>query len=372
MRIGVNTRFLLKGKLEGIGNYTHEVVSRMVKNHPEHEFVFFFDRPFHEQFVYAKNVKPVVISPPARHPYLWKLWFDFCLPRAFKKHKIDCFFSPDSFLSLRTSVPQYVVVHDLAFEHLNDGVAGIVQKYYKKYVPLFCEKAKGILTVSEFTKKDIQSKYGVKRDKIDVALNGVSLNFKVLNEEQKTQVKQKYTAKEDYFVFVGAMHPRKNIVGLLKAFDEFKALTKSSFKLCIVGRKGWGNAKMEHTFLNMNYSKDVVFTDRVSNAELSLLIGAAHALVYVPFFEGFGLPILEAHACGVPVVCSHTSSMPEVGGKAVLLADPHSVKSVSSQMIKLLDQEVYAKLKLETRANVNKFSWDKTEEDVWGSIKKGF
>ncbi|HAD33931.1 MAG TPA: glycosyltransferase family 1 protein, partial [Chitinophagaceae bacterium] len=117
MKIAVNARFLLKGKLEGIGWFTHEIIRRVVNMHPEHQFIFFFDRPFDSSFLYAKNVEAVILNPPARHPFLWWIWFEWAIPRALKKYQADMFISTDGFLSLRTQTPTLLVMHDLAFEH---------------------------------------------------------------------------------------------------------------------------------------------------------------------------------------------------------------------------------------------------------------
>jgi len=117
MRIAINTRFLLKDKLEGIGWYTYEISKWLVEKHPEHEFIFFFDRPFDKSFIFGKNVTPVVLSPPARHPVLWYLWFEFVIPKALKKYKADLFFSPDGYLSLKTKVKTITVIHDIASFH---------------------------------------------------------------------------------------------------------------------------------------------------------------------------------------------------------------------------------------------------------------
>src|SRR5690606_7224010 len=117
MRIAVNTRLLLKGKLEGIGWFTYQTLERIVKQHPEHEFIFFFDRPYDRSFVFASNVTPVVLSPQARHPVLFYLWFELGIPRLLRKYKADLFLSPDGFSSLSTKVPTCLVIHDLAFEH---------------------------------------------------------------------------------------------------------------------------------------------------------------------------------------------------------------------------------------------------------------
>jgi hypothetical protein len=169
MRIGVNTRFLLNGKLEGIGWFTYETMRRIVKAHPEHDFVFFFDRPFDRKFVFEDNVKPVVVYPPARAPFLWKLWFDTTLPYYLKKHKIDAFISPDGYCSLNTVIPQLMVLHDLAFEHGSFGLPEKVMNFYKTRVPQFVEKAKRIVTVSNFSKQDIIDQYQTKTP-IDVII----------------------------------------------------------------------------------------------------------------------------------------------------------------------------------------------------------
>ena len=131
MRIGVNARFLLDGKLEGIGLFTHEVLKRLTKLMPEHDFIFFFDRTPAEKFLYEKNVRGVIIPPQARHPVLWYWWFERSIPSALKKYKIDLFISTDGYLSLNTDVPTILTIHDLAFIHFKEHTPYLVYKYYK-------------------------------------------------------------------------------------------------------------------------------------------------------------------------------------------------------------------------------------------------
>ena len=155
MIIAINTRFLLKGKLEGIGWFTNEIVRRMVVNHPEHEFIFLFDRPYDPQFIFASNINPVVISPPARHPILWYIWFEWSVRRALKKYKADIFISTDGFLSLSSKVPSLLVVHDLAFEHYPQHLPFKFRYYLQKFTPKFVRKATHTITVSSYSKKDL-------------------------------------------------------------------------------------------------------------------------------------------------------------------------------------------------------------------------
>ena len=117
MRIAVNTRLLLKGKLEGIGWFTYESFKLIVRSHPEHEFFFIFDRKFDKEFIFSDNVTPIVVGPPARHPILHFIWYEISIPRILKKIKPDIFISPDSYLSLSSKYPDLIVIHDLNFEH---------------------------------------------------------------------------------------------------------------------------------------------------------------------------------------------------------------------------------------------------------------
>ncbi len=296
MRIAVNTRLLLKEKLEGIGWFTFETLKRMTQSHPEHEFIFIFDRPYNEDYIFSENVTPVVIGPQARHPFLFYWWFDFQIPKILKKYKVDLFLSPD-----------------INFVHRPKDLPWLIAKYYNYFFPRFARKAKRIATVSYYSKEDITRSFKVDYDKIDVVYDGVNPVFQRISDEEKIQIRQKYTGGSNYFLFVGALHPRKNVSGLLKAFDAFKSVNNSSMKLVVVGGKMHKTGEIFEIFENMRYRDDVVFTGRVSTSELHHIYGAAYALTFVPFFEGFGIPIVEAMSVGVPVICSNTTSMPEVG-----------------------------------------------------------
>ena len=370
MRIGVNTRILLKGKMEGMPVFTAEVLKRMVTAHPEHEFFFFFDRPYDQSFVFAKNVTPIEIFPQARHPFLFIWWFEWSLVRTLKKHKIDIFLSPDNFCSLRTEVPTLLVVHDIAYKHFPDQVTGIHKWYYNRFMPQFIEKAEQIVTVSNFTKKDIVEKMSVLPEKIAVACNGCNEKFKPISQNEKIQIREKFTEGIPYFLFVGLIHPRKNVHRLIRAFSKFKEETGAREKLVLVGRKGWMTEEVKTALENSNYKKDVIFTGFVEHEELPKLIAAAEALMYVSLFEGFGIPILEAFHCETPVVTSNTSSMPEVGGDAALYADPESIDSIAEQM-KLLYENPKLKDELVKKGKVQrtKFSWEKASKVVYEQIE---
>src|SRR6188768_2199149 len=136
LNIAVNTRFLLQNKLEGIGWFTYETMKRITRNHPEHQFYFFFDREFSDEFLFSKHITPVIIHPQSRHPVLWYLWFEYGVARHLKKVNADLFISTDGFLSLSTSVKTLLVIHDIAFEHFPEHVGILTRKYLQHYSPL--------------------------------------------------------------------------------------------------------------------------------------------------------------------------------------------------------------------------------------------
>jgi glycosyltransferase involved in cell wall biosynthesis len=371
MRIAVNTRLLLKGKLEGIGWFTYQTLIHMVRQHPEHEFYFFFDRPYDPQFVFAPNVTPVVVHPQARHPVLFYMWFEWSIPFMLRKHKIDLFLSPDGYMSLSTKVPTCLVIHDLAFEHYPQHFVLSHKLYWRHYSPLFARKAQRIATVSTFSKDDIAARYGILPQNIDVVYNGAHEEYVPLSATKREEVKIKYADGCEYFVFAGALHPRKNIVNLLKAFVAFKKRQRTNMKLVIAGRPAWKYEEVEEMRLSMPYKEDVKWVGYMNVDELSDVIGGAYALLYASLFEGFGIPILEALQCDVPAIVSNTSSMPEVAGDAALLVDPTDPEDIATKMHTLYkDESLRKQLIANARVQIKKFSWQSSSDKLWDCMMK--
>ena len=371
MRIAVNTRFLLKDYLEGYGFFVHETFRRIVKNHPEHEFIFLFDRPFEKEFIYGSNVTPVVIGPPARHPVLWKLWYDYKVPAALKKYKADVFVSADGFISLCTKIPQCVVIHDLSFIHYPSFVKKSHLFYFKNQTPKFIGKAKTIATVSEYSKKDIIENYHTPADKINVVYSAVKEGYKTADENVKESIKAKYTGGKEYFIYVGSIHPRKNLMNLLKAFSVFKKKMKSNMQLVIAGRLAWKFDAFTEGLKTYKYREDVKLLGYLPQQDLVELTASAYALVYPSLFEGFGVPPLEAMYCDVPVITSSVSSIPEICGEAALYANPNSFEDIADKMIQLYkDEKLRSSLISKGKLQCRVFSWDKTADLLWRCIEQ--
>ena len=369
MKIAVNTRLLLKDKLEGIGWVAYECLRRMVKSHPEVEFYFIFDRKPDERFIFADNVKPVVLFPQARHPFLYIAFFEFAVARFLRKLKPDLYLSTDGYLSLRSKTKQIAVFHDLNFEHFPQDFPKIHLWHYKKYFPKYANKADSIITVSEFSKKDICECYGINPNKIEVAYNGANEIFSPIGEDIKINIRNQYSEGKPYFMFVGSLHPRKNLARLFTAFDLFKKKNDNDIKLVIVGNKKWWTEPIKNAYDAMTHKEDVIFVGRLSAEDLRFVTAAALASVYVSYFEGFGIPIVEAFKCDTPVITSNVTSMPEVAADAALLVDPFSVESIADAMGKILDEEVRNELIEKGRRRREDFSWDKAAEKWWKVIE---
>ncbi len=371
LKIAVNTRLLQKDKLEGIGWYTYQTLKRITEQHPEHEFYFFFDRPFDVEFVFSDNVTPIQIGPPTRHPILIWYWFEFALPNLLKRLKIDLFLSQDGFCSLRAETKQVLVVHDLAFVHYPEHLPRTYHWFYNYYTPKLVERADRIVTVSAYTKGDIQQQYGISADKIDISPNGCNPSFLAVSDKDIQAAKGKHGVKADYFIYVGSLHPRKNIARLLQAFDEFRAQREGHTQLVLIGRKAWKTGEIQNTLNTMKHREDVIMPGHLAATELSGLVKGAKAMVYVSLFEGFGIPILEAMYADIPVITSNVSSMPEVAGDAAILVDPLSVNNIADGLLQIHDHpELREQLIEKGKAQRAKFSWDRTAELLWQSIEK--
>ena len=209
MKIAINTRLLLKNRLEGIGRVTYEIVRRLVAAHPDDEFIFCFDRPYDKDFIFGENVTPLVVSPQSRHPILWYLWFEQSLPRALKKYQPDVFYSPDGYNSLKLECPTVMVTHDLAHIHYPKEIPFLVRKYYQSYVPKYLKKSDQVISVSNATKEDIIKQYQISPEKISVVDNGNRDGFFKIEKEQKKETRIKYSQGCKYFFYLGAVHPRK-------------------------------------------------------------------------------------------------------------------------------------------------------------------
>lgn len=366
VHVAVNTRLLLPGKLEGISRFAFELLSRVVKSHPDTQFSFLFDRPFDPAYVFGENVHPYVVPPQARHPLLWYSWFHFMVPRKLNKLQPDVFFSPEFYLTSHKSIPQVSTIHDLAYEHHPEDIGKLAARYCRHYSPKYASAAKKIITVSEFSKQDIISTYGTAAEKIEVVYNAAGDQFQLIPKEEKITVREKFSQGKPFFHFVGTIQPRKNLENLLRAFDQFKTKNENPCQLLLVGRKGWKYEGALQAFESMQHKDSVHFTGFVSDEELNQIYASSEGLVYVPYLEGFGIPLVEAMQSETAIISSNVSSLPEVAGDAALMVSPNNPTEIADALNKLWqDKTLRSQLIERGRAQVQKFNWDQSAQKLW-------
>jgi glycosyltransferase involved in cell wall biosynthesis len=359
MQIVINTRLLLKGQLEGIGRFTHETLSRLVKKHPDWHFVFLFDRVHSPEFIYAENVTPIELFPPARLPILIRLYYQWSVKRILQQLKPDLFYSPDGLGVMNAPCKQLVTMHDLNFVHFPENIPSRYRQFLPKVTQQFVKSPNTYInTVSAFSQLDIAQTYSLDTSSIAVIGNGVNDYFQPLSHAEKEKTRAIFSDTKPYFFFVGSIHARKNLVNMVKAFDQFKKRNKTNHQFLISGSP-WSKQDLQDIFDATEFKQDVVHLGRIKEAYLPSLISAADALLYVSKFEGFGIPIIEAFGCETPVITSNTTSLPEIAGDAALLADPNNVNEIAEQM-SLLHNNQNLRLSLIEKGIARKahFTWD--------------
>lgn len=362
---------MLPGRLEGFGWYTHELVRRMVLAHPEDAFLFLFDRPFDPRFVYADNVTPVVVNPPARHPVLFYAWFEWRLPVFLKKFGADVFFSPDSMCSLRSQVPTVMTTHDIVPLHFPEQLPYVVRNYLLYFLPRFLKRADVVLTVSEFVKQDILAHCPIPESKINVIYNGCRTGFVPLPELDKQQVRAQFSEGKPYFFYTGAIHPRKNIHRLIEAYDLFRKNTHADVKLILAGRFAWKTGVVQEALERSPYRKDIHLLGYVPEADLTRLMASALALTYISLSEGFGLPMVEAMHAGTPVLAARATCLPEIAGDAALFVDPLQVEEIAFALERLhAEPDLAQKLREKGAERAKMFNWDAAADALYKTLRR--
>jgi len=377
--MAINTRLVIPGKLDGIGWFTLETVQRITANHPEHQFHLLFDRTPPEDLFPGDNVHCHWLWPPARRPFLQDLWFDYSVTRCLRSIGADLFLSTDGFLSTRTPVPQVVVQHDLNFEHHPEWLPNGVAQHYLKRFPDAARRALRVATVSAFSAQDIHERYGVGLDRIDVVHNGAGTAYHTLPlgldaGSRAEAVRSQFTDGRPYFVYVGTQHPRKNLDGLLEAFQKYRE-RGGQWDLLLVGTALWRrrgfDARRALGQLNGGVASHVHQSGWLPQEELAQVLATAGGLVFIPWFEGFGIPMVEAFAAGTPVIHSNRTSLPEVADGAGLEVNPGDSDAVAEAMLRLENEPALRQALIEKGRNrAEDFSWERTSHLLWECMQK--
>ena len=369
MRIGIDIRCLVDGKNTGVEEYTINILHRLFELDKKNTFVLFLNS-WHEpkidltQFKKYKNV----IVKQFRFPNkllnfcFWYLRWP-CIDKLIGG--ADIFFMPNiNFMALSKKTKLVLTIHDLSFE-LFPETFSCKRRLWHHFINSrnLCKRADKIIAVSDSSKKDIISNYGIDPNKIEKIYNSVAQDIEQLNrnDQKLIDVKEKYHLPFNFILYLGTVEPRKNIPAIVAAFDQLKSLNNpqlDKFKLVIAGGKGWGTKKIFSKLHSAKYTRDIIFTSCITNEDKAAVYTLASLFVYPSFYEGFGIPVLEAMRCGVPVVASNVSALPEVIGDGGIMVDPDKPDEIYLAMKELLlNKQLYEQIKNKGMRQSIRFNW---------------
>ncbi len=370
MKFAVDTRQSEKDHLEESTYFLCRVLKIIANKNPEHEFIFIFDRPYHIKHLFDKNVTAIVTGPQVNNILFRKIWYDIKIPALIRKYKADVFIAGNGICSLTTLLPQYLIINDLSFLPFPSLFKRAGLFIFNSQIKKYLQKADNIVTFSEFVKKDIVSLYAIKGEKITVIHNACKENYYPLCENEKEEIKKKYTGGKNYFLNAGTIHLQKNLIHLLKAFSVFKKRQKSDWKLVIAGSLDRNYKSFANNLKSYKYQDDVVLMV-CSEEEIFKLTGAAYSFIYTTFWEGSGVQVLGPMNCLIPVVTSFNSSMQEIAGDAALYVNPNEHTDIADKMMLLYkDESLRNNLIEKGKIVAAQYSWEKTADLFWQWLLK--
>lgn len=374
MHIAIDSRFLLP-HLEGFGRFTREVARRLIQAHPESRFDLLFDRKPLPQYHFGPNQVSHILPPQTRHWSLYEIWWRLSVPFYLRRHRPQALFATYGQLSpaVARQVPIVAFIHDVAFARYPEHLPRGWYAYYMRTTRNTVRHASLLIVNSLSVQQDLEELFGVSPAKMRLAYNGCdSERFRPITPEAQLAIRTRYTQSYPYLLYVGSLHPRKNPIRLLQAYDALRTLYKEPLRLVIVGRFMFGKGSFYEAYQHMRHKEEVIFLSRLPDEELVSLYGAAAAVVYPSLYEGFGYPVAEALACGVPVVTSAVSSLPEVGGEAAFYANPYDPADIARALYEALTEpepERQARIQ-KGLAHVRRFSWDACVQTLWQALSE--
>lgn len=362
---------MLSDQMKEYGNYIYETFTRVAIAHPEHEFIFIFDQPFAQDFLAIENVAPIIAGPQAKYPLLWKYWYDIKIPALLKKWKADVFVSTDGFCSLRTTIPQCIIFHDLGFLNAKSTIKKSHASYLKKNTPRFLEKAITVITVSSYLKQKLVSQFKTNDSKIEIAYGGPRDTFQPITTDHKIETKNNYTDGKEYFVYAGIINQEKNLINLLKAFSVFKKRQQSNLKLVLAGKIDPKFESFEKSLSSYKYREEVVVAHWLDVESLACIVGAAYGYINPSQLEEFNCSTIESLKCDVPVIAASTNTSKEMLKNAALFVDASDYNDIADKMMLLYkDEKLRNDLIIKGREVAAEYNWEKTAQLIWLAIQK--
>ena len=375
MRIGISG--YVGNRLTGIGRVLINVLDELAKQHPEDEYILFRNFDFKDYDCLAHYSNILLVDVPYTKESTGKniLWHQWLFQKLLKQYKCDIAYIPNFTLLLWKAVPTVVTIHDLIEYNVPEKFSKARMLYRKGICdPLMAKRSDHILTVAQSSYNDIVKYLGVNPQKLTLTLNASDKNFfkKYTQEEVIPAIKEYHLGYKEYLLFVGTIdYPGKNIKTVIEAFFNLRAKGElEGKKLVIIGKKGF-NSEVIYGFVNASPFKDeVIFTGYLKDEDLPKFYAGAAIMLYLSFFEGFGLPVLEAMSCATPVICSNTSCFPEIVEELDVTVPPTDVPAVEKKIMKIMNDTEYSDtLAQKCYEKSLKYSWQETAKVYYKTFK---
>jgi len=361
MRIAIS--LVMDTAKSGTWQVMNNIINVLKKIDKKNEYILYVENTYNNDLGSLPNNFHIVrTSINANLPLLNILWHTFILPVRIMKDKVDILHFPLHSLSLLFKVkPTILTIHDLTEYRLKNYYSKSRILYRKAMLPISSKLADRIIAVSEYTKEEIIRIFKIRPQKILVIYNAANSRYKPINKAQcKEFLRKKYKIDSPFILYVGQIqHPNKNIVRLLHAFSKIKSDFRVKNKLVLVGKSHPSANIVYQTVDELHLNKDLFFTGYIPDEDLPYFYNAASLFVYPSLYEGFGIPVTEAMACGCPVIASDTSSLPEVAGDAGILIDPKNIDEIAKAIIEVLNNSIKReKMVQKGFKQIKKFSWE--------------
>lgn len=366
MKIGINVLWLWPGVIGGGETYLRGLLSGLSRIDPTNEYVLFTNRENDESFAdLGPNFRHVRFeaSPKWDLLSLARVRFigeQFYLPAQAARERLDVLHSPLDIIPFGARCPVVLTVHDLHFSNVHEVPLWAGRWITKKLVTASMRRASELIAVSEYTRRQVCSHIGIKPERVCVTYNAPRPHAQT-NEESWTKTRQRLSISEPYILALSSLNPNKNIPTLLRAFARIRP--RGSWKLLVAGHPPRGVASLPALARRLGIEDAVRFTGYLSASDLQTVLKHARLLAFPALCEGFGLPVVEAMAAGIPVACSRVTAIPEVAADAAVYFDPLSIEQMTAALQRLLtDDSLRSRMITAGFANVQRFSWDRTAE----------
>ena len=371
-RIGIDIRCLSDGKKTGVEEYTMNILGQLFELDKKNQYVLFLNS-FHKLKVFSrfKNVSVRKFNYPNKllNFCFWYLRWPFIDEML---GGVDIFFMPNiNFVALSKKTKLVLTIHDLSYEIFPQTFSLKRRLWHHILNPRrLCQIADRIIAVSQSSKSDIVSRWEISEEKVQVIYNGIPADFEQLdhNNPKLIAIKDRYRLPFKFIFYLGTIEPRKNIPAIVKAYDRLRELNNpqlDKYKLVIAGSKGWKTKNILSVMRSAKFTEDIIFISNITNEDKAAVYTLASLFVYPSFFEGFGIPVLEAMRCGVPTITSNTSSLPEVVGDGAIMIDPDKPDELYSAMKELLlNRDFYADMKQQALRQAVRFNWKASAREL--------